>query len=259
MEQQGVADARKRVTVSVLIPALNEEESLPFVLAAIPAWVDEVLVIDGHSTDDTVGIAKRAGDRVRVITQEGKGKGGALRTGYWAATGDIIVALDADGSIDPAEIGSFVRALRDGADYVKGSRFLQGADTVDMTRLRHVGNWGLVTLSNILFGTRFTDITYGYNAVWRQHRDKLALEIDDWSQETMSNIRAARAGLNVVEVVCFEHERIAGTAKLETFSAGWQILKAMLRERMVPRERKVTTSKRQPLTVRSGATNARSI
>jgi len=252
MRMNETTDAQTRVRVSAIIPALNEEDSLPFVLAAIPKWVDEVIVIDGHSTDDTVGVAKRSGERVRVIPQEGKGKGGALRTGYWAATGDIIVALDADGSTDPTEIGAFVRRLRDGADYVKGSRFLQGAATIDMTPLRHVGNWALVTLTNVLFRTRYTDITYGYNAVWSRHRDKLALEIDDWSQETISNIRVARSGLNVGEVVCFEHERIAGTAKLETFSAGWQILKAILRERMVPRERVVKPRMRKPLTTAEG-------
>jgi glycosyltransferase involved in cell wall biosynthesis len=242
------SEGHARCSVSAVIPALNEEESLPYVLAAIPEWVDEIVVVDGHSTDDTVAVAKRFGERVRVVPQEGKGKGGALRTGFWAATGDIIVALDADGSTDPSEIGAFVRRLRDGADYVKGSRFLQGADTIDMTPVRHVGNWGLVTLTNVLFGTRFTDITYGYNATWSRHRDMLALEIDDWSQEIINNIRAARNGLNVVEVVCFEHERIAGTAKLQTFSAGWQILRAILRERMVPRKRVVPPRKRPPLT-----------
>lgn len=241
------SEEHPHVSVSAVIPALNEEESLPYVLAAVPAWVDEILVVDGHSTDDTVAVAKRFGERVRVIPQEGKGKGGALRTGFMAATGDVIVALDADGSTDPAEIGSFVRRLRDGADYVKGSRFLQGADTVDMTPLRHVGNWALVTLTNVLFGTRFTDITYGYNAVWSRHREMLALEIDDWSQEIINNIRAARNGLHVVEVVCFEHERIAGTAKLQTFSAGWQILRAILRERMVSRKRVVPPRKQSPL------------
>lgn len=222
------------VRVSVVVPALNEAPNLAHVLPRIPIWVHEVLLVDGHSTDDTIAVARQILPNIIIIKQEGYGKGAALRCGFQAATGEIIVHLDADGSTDPIEIPAFVGALLSGADYVKGSRFLQGADTVDMTLLRKIGNNAFVALTNILFGTRFTDITYGYNAVWRCHRNALALEIDNWANEIIGNIRAARNGLRVVEVACFEHERIAGQAKLQTFSAGWQILKAIVRERVVP-------------------------
>ena len=145
--------------------------------------------------------------------------------------------LDADGSTDPAEIPAFVGALLTGADYAKGSRFLQGGGTDDMPFYRQMGNWGLTQLVNILFKTRYTDITYGYNATWREHVGSLALEINGWACEIVGNIRVARDGLRVVEVASFEHNRIAGEAKLGTFSAGWAILKAILREAMVQRER----------------------
>jgi hypothetical protein len=216
--------------VSVLIPALNEAESLPHVLPRIPGWVHEVLLVDGFSTDDTIEVAKRIRPDIRIVYQEGAGKGAALRTGFAAARGDIVVMMDADGSTDPSEIGLFVRELRDGADFVKGSRFLQGGGTADMPRYRQLGNWGLVTLANTLFLTHYSDITYGYNATWRRYQDELALDIDDWASEIISNIRAANNGLLVVEVPSFENERIAGTAKLEAFSAGWMILKAILYE-----------------------------
>ncbi len=220
--------------VSVVIPALNEAENLPFVLPRIPAWVHEVLLDDGHSTDDTVAIAQQLRPDIRIIAQEGRGKGAALRSGVAAATGEIVVMLDADGSTDPAEIPAFVGALLAGADFVKGSRFLQGAGTVDMPRHRQLANALLVTLANVLFRTHFTDITYGYNAVWNCRRNALALEIDNWAHEIVSNIRVARSGLRVVEVACFEHRRIAGEAKLQAFPAGWQILKAILGERLRP-------------------------
>jgi hypothetical protein len=99
---------------------------------------------------------------------------------------------------------------------------------------RRLGNAGFVALSNVLFGSRFTDITYGYNAVWRRHADALALEIDGWANEIISNIRATRAELQVVEVPSFEHRRIAGEAKLGTISAGLEILMAILAERLRP-------------------------
>lgn len=223
------------ITVSVIIPALNEAENLPHVLPHIPSWVHEVLLVDGFSTDETVTVARAIHPSIRIVQQEGPGKGAALRSGYNAATGDILVMLDADGSTDPAEIPAFVGALLAGADFVKGSRFVQGAGTDDMPRLRKLGNRGFVTLANRLFGTKFTDITYGYNAIWSRHKYILALDIDNWASEIISNIRIARLGLRVVEVACFEHKRIAGEAKLKTFSAGWQILKAILAERFKSR------------------------
>lgn len=220
--------------VTVVVPALNEAENLPYVLPRIPRWVHEVLLVDGHSTDDTVAVARRILPSIRVIAQEGRGKGAALRSGVAAATGDIVVMLDADGSTDPAEIPAFVGALMAGADFVKGSRFLQGGGTVDMPRHRQLANSMLVMLANVLFHTNFTDITYGYNAVWNSRREALALEFDNWASEIISNIRVARRGLRVVEVACFEHKRIAGEAKLQAFPAGWQILKAMVGERFKP-------------------------
>ncbi len=109
-------------------------------------------------------------------------------------------------------------------------------------RLHKLGNWGFVKLSNLLFGTHFSDITYGYNAVWRQHRDKLAPEIDGWAHEIVGNIRAVRNGLRVVEVACREYPRLSGEPKLKTFSAGWVILCAIVAERFrsVPAHEPVT-------------------
>ena len=150
---------------------------------------------------------------------------------FEAATGDIVVHLDADGSTDPSEIPAFVDTLLDGADYAKGSRFTAGGRSDDITPLRRLGNWGFVVVANVLFGSRFTDITYGYNAMWRDHHELLAPEIDGWAHEIVGNIRAHRRGLRVVEVPSLEAPRVAGEAKLRTFSAGWTILKAIVGER----------------------------
>ena len=221
-------------TVSVVIPALNEAESLPHVLPRIPRWVDEVILVDGASIDGTMEVARRIMPRVRLVTQDRRGKGAALRCGFAAARGDIVVHLDADGSTDPAEIEAFVDCLLAGADFAKGSRFAQGGRTDDITPLRRLGNWGFVVLTNMLYGSRFSDITYGYNAMWRRHHHLLAPEIDGWAHEIVANIRAHRRGLRVVEVPSCEAPRVAGEAKLRTFSAGWTILKAIIGERFRP-------------------------
>jgi glycosyltransferase involved in cell wall biosynthesis len=219
-----------RPTVSVIIPALNEAENLPHVLPRIPDWVDEVLLVDGYSHDGTVEVACDLRGQTRIVKQHGRGKGAAIRSGFAAARGDIVVLLDADGSTDPAEIPAFVGALLSGADFAKGSRFIQGARTDDMPLIRKLANGPLTTLANLITGAHYTDITYGYNATWRKHAGALGLDINGWANEIITNLRAARNGLRVVEVASYEHDRIAGQAKLVALPAGWTILKAMLRE-----------------------------
>ena len=138
---------------------------LPAIAAVRPA-VHEIIVVDGHSTDDSIGAARRTLPWVRAITQTRKGKGNAMACGFAAATGDVIVMFDADGSADPAEIPAFVDALVAGADFAKGSRFAPGGGSDDITLLRRTGNAGLNGVANALFGTSYTDLCYGYNAFW---------------------------------------------------------------------------------------------
>lgn len=118
--------------VSVIVPTVNEAKNLPHVLPRIPGWIDEVILVDGNSTDGTVDVARSILPDIVVVDQARLGKGAALAAGFAAARGDILITLDADGSADPAEMAAFVGALLAGADFVKGSRFLQGGDTRDM-------------------------------------------------------------------------------------------------------------------------------
>jgi glycosyltransferase involved in cell wall biosynthesis len=224
------APADRALTVSVVIPALNEAANLPYVLPRIPDWVDEVLLVDGSSTDNTIEVARVLCQDIRIVMQEGRGKGAALRSGFAAATGDIIVMLDADGSTDPAELSAFVGALLAGADFAKGSRFLQGAGTADMPLYRKFGNWAFVTLVRLFFGGQYSDLCYGYNAFWKDVLPRLDLNGDGFEIETMMNVRALRAGLKIVEVPSFEAKRVYGTGRLQTIPDGWRVLKTILRE-----------------------------
>jgi glycosyltransferase involved in cell wall biosynthesis len=218
--------------VSVVIPAMNEAQNLPHVLPLIPHWVHEVLLVDGHSTDDTVDVARALCPDIRIIPQTGRGKGSALRSGFAAATGDIIVMLDADGSTNPAEIPAFVAALLCGADFVKGSRFLQGGGTSDMSIHRMLGNWGFTIATRVLFGGRFSDICYGYNAFWARVLPQLNLDGDGFEIETMMNVRALKAGFKVAEVASFESDRIYGESNLHALRDGWRVLKTLIKERL---------------------------
>jgi hypothetical protein len=223
-----------QATVSIVIPALNEAENLPHVLPFIPWWVDEVILVDGASTDGTVEAALSLWPAIRVIQQQGRGKGAALRTGFAAAQGDIIVMLDADGSTDPREIPAFVGALLAGADFVKGSRFLQGGGTSDMPLYRRWGNGGLTTIVRLIFGGQFSDLCYGYNAFWRRILPQLSLDGDGFEIETMMNVRALRAGLKVAEVASFEAERVHGVGRLRTIPDGWRVAKTIVKEALRP-------------------------
>lgn len=232
-----VIDPLRGNRVTVVIPALNEAENLPHVLPRIPSWVHEVLLVDGRSVDGTADVARACYPRVRIVEQQGKGKGAALRSGFAEATGDIVVMLDADGSTDPAEIPAYIGPLLAGADFAKGSRFIQGGGTADMSVVRRVGNWGFVRMVQMLHGGQFTDLCYGYNAFWRRVLPALDLDGDGFEIETLMNVRALRAGLKIVEVPSFEDRRIYGQSRLRTFPDGWRVTKAILRERLFGRQR----------------------
>ena len=199
--------------ISIILCTLNEEESLPHVLPRIPDWVDEVLLIDGHSTDATVEIATRLCPRVRVLYQTGKGKGDALKLGVNEAKGEIIVTLDADGETPPEELEHFIKPLLEGNDFVKGSRLFRKRP-LKMPRYRWFGNKVLAFTCNLLYGTHFSDICCGYNSFWKKEFLKLNLSYGKreigCSMEQQMIVRAKKAGKKIKEVPINSDGRIAG-------------------------------------------------
>jgi glycosyltransferase involved in cell wall biosynthesis len=225
-------NGRTAPTLSVVIPTLNEAANLPHVLTRIPASVDEVVLVDGHSIDDTIAVARTIRPDIRVVLQDGRGKGNALACGFAAAQGSIIVMLDADGSTDPAEIDAFVAPLLAGHDFAKGSRFLGPGGSEDITGIRRAGNRVLLALLNVLYGTRYTDLCYGYNAFWRSCLEHMSVDCDGFEVETLITARVARAGLSVVEVASVEHQRLHGVSNLNAVPDGIRVLRTILRERV---------------------------
>lgn len=235
----GLPHDGERPTVTVVIPALNEAKNLPHVAARMPTDIDEIVFVDGHSVDDTVAVAGDLWPEATIITQSRTGKGNALACGFEAATGDIVVMIDADGSTDPVEIPRYVAALVSGADFAKGSRFVQGGGSADITKFRRLGNWGLNTIVNVLFRTRYTDLCYGYNAFWRRCLAAMRLpstELEDqqWGDgfeiETMINVRVAASNLRIAEVCSYESHRIHGVSNLNAISDGTRVLRTIRRE-----------------------------
>ncbi|UQX87871.1 glycosyltransferase family 2 protein [Jatrophihabitans telluris] len=211
--------------------------------------VHEVILVDGHSADDTIATAERVLPGIKVIQQTRRGKGNALVCGFAAATGDIIVMFDADGSADPAEIPAFVNALKSGADFAKGSRFCLGGGSEDITLFRSAGNRFLNIVTNTLLKTRYTDLCYGYNAFWSDILEHLELPHpaaattadngmiwgDGFEIETVLNCRVAAAELAVTEVPSVERSRVFGASNLNAIRDGVRVLKTILTERTRPR------------------------
>ncbi len=216
--------------VSIVIPAKNEGRNLRFVLPRLPQETFEVIVVDGESTDDTVAVVRELLPSARVLGHPRRGKGNALSTGFAAATGDVVVMLDADGSADPAEIPQFLNALVEGADFAKGSRFRAGGGSADITLVRRIGNWALVQMVNVLYRSKYTDLCYGLNAFWRDCLGEIPFACDGFEVETMISIQLARSGLRVAEVPSFEHRRLYGASNLRTFRDGWRVLQIILGE-----------------------------
>lgn len=234
---------RDLATVSVVVPTMNEALNLPYVAARMPA-VDEIIVVDGNSIDGTVEVARELWPSATIVEQTRSGKGNALACGFLAATCDIVVMIDADGSTDPGEIQDFVDVLLDGADLAKGSRFSHGGDSEDITALRRLGNKALNSLVNLIFRAEYSDLCYGYNAFWRENlpvldlADVTAAEAqwgDGFEIETIINVRMIRAGKKIREVGSFESRRIHGRSNLNAVSDGLRVLRTINKERRLQR------------------------
>lgn len=217
--------------VAVVICTLNEEGNLSYVLPEIPAWVDEVVLVDGHSTDKTVDTARKLRPDIRILYQPYVGKGDALRWGIKHASGDIIVTLDADGATDPGEMSKFTKPLLEGYEFAKGSRFSIRLPAKKPAH-RMFGNLLITAVFNILYFSRFTDICSGYNAFWKKALNGIDLNGDCFEDEPLLVARVKKAGLSIAEVGHCDLGRIYGEGKAPSWRQGFKAIKALTRERL---------------------------
>jgi glycosyltransferase involved in cell wall biosynthesis len=216
-------------TVSLVIPVRNEARNIASVLEQVADDVNEIILVDGNSTDVTVITARAYRPDVRIVPQQGTGKGSALRTGFQAASGDIVVMMDADGSMSPQEIRHYVHFLTNGYDFVKGSRFISGGGSLDITWFRRLGNWFLLTVFNTAYDAHLTDLNYGFCAFQRRYLEHLHLSATGFEIEAEMTVRAMQAGLRITEVPSLELPRRSGESNLHAIRDGIRVLRTVLR------------------------------
>lgn len=220
----------KEVKISIIIPTLNEVENVKHVFPFIPKYIDEIVVIDGNSTDGTIEEILKFRKDARIVIDNAPGKGCALTKGFNIATGDIIIMMDADGSHDPKEIPSLLEPVLNGYDVAKGSRLLPGGGSDDFTPFRRFGNKIFISMVNTMYGAKYTDLCYGYRAFKKGAIEKMACKSHGFEIETEQSILMLKAGLKIKEVPSFEAKRKNGESRLHSFRDGWRILRIIIRE-----------------------------
>lgn len=226
----------EKMRVSIVIPAKNEEETLGKALDAVLPLADEVLVVDGHSTDGTVKIAEDK--KVRVILDNKKGKGDALRVAAKAVQGDVVVFMDADGSHDPKDIPRLLAPIEaNEADLVIGSRMRGGSDELHSSPLeaiRLIGSTVITQAINLRFSVRLTDYQNGFRAIKTQVLRALPLREDITTIEQEMAILALGMGYRVTEIAAHESARQAGVSKINVLSVAHRYLYELVRDLSKP-------------------------
>lgn len=215
--------------VSIVIPTLNEGRNIvkliPEIKRELSGYKFEIIVVDGHSKDDTVAASKRLGAR---IMYDSVGKGSALIKGLRSAKGEILVSMDADLSNEPRELKLLIGAIDIGYDIGMGSRFLIGGGSEDIPLLRRLGNEFFVFLVDLFFHANYTDLCYGYRSFKRGILQKLGLKETGFGIEAEISIKAIKMKMKIIEIPSGEKKRLHGEGKLRTFGDGFVILRTIL-------------------------------
>lgn len=222
---------KRKIRVTAIVPARNEEDNIGAVLPKVKKYVDEVIVVDGHSKDGTRELSQKLG--ARVILDGGLGKGEALRVGIANAKGEIIVFIDSDGSHDPADIPKLVKPILQGkADHVTGSRMLGGSDELhgSVDKFFRLMFSEIITLGiNLRFGAQISDSQNGFRAMKASVARGLDLKENITTIEQEMIIKTLKKGYRLAEVPTHEYSRLHGESSISLFKAGPRYLYSWLK------------------------------
>ena len=224
----------RRLRVTAIIPALNEEEAIgPVVEGLVQAGLSDVVVVDNGSDDETAGRARQAG--ARVVGEPRRGYGAACWAGLQAAQeADVVLFLDGDGSDDPAEATRLLEPLLNGtADLVLGARIADRSEAGALTPQARLGNWVVTRLIRALYGLQLTDIP-SLRAIARKDLERLGMAERTYGWPVEMVVKAAKHGYRIHEVPIRYRRRRGGTSKVAgtvrgTILAAWYMLTTTLR------------------------------
>jgi glycosyltransferase involved in cell wall biosynthesis len=224
-----------KTTLAIL--ALNEIEAIKVVAPRIQReWVDEIIVVDGGSTDGTIEWCEAHG--FRVLRQRRRGYGAGMREVMEVAAGDVIIEFMGDGNCDPAGIPKLLQKFSEGYDLVIASRYVDGARSADDTWITRLGNWGFTNLINLLFGGSLKDAMMGYRVYRISTFKTMEIDEDGLTFPMQASIQFTKYGYKIAEVGMNEPKRIGGVRKAHNFYTGLALLKMIARERFRPVRRR---------------------
>ncbi len=218
--------------ISLIIPTLNEEGAIGRVLKEIPKnIVSEIIVIDGHSTDNTAREAKEQlrPKKDKFILQKKKGFGNALIQAFKVASGDVIIIMNADGSHNPKDIPRLLDKIKQGYDYVIASRYAKGGRSDDDTTIRLIGNRTLTFLTNLIHRTNVSDSLYFFTAITRNGLKKIHPSSPGFEFCIEILIMAHKAELKFAEIPVIERVSLS-RSKVNAFRVGLKILGVILKK-----------------------------
>jgi glycosyltransferase involved in cell wall biosynthesis len=210
------------VTSTLAILVLNEIEAIQKVLPTIKReWVDEIIVVDGGSTDGTIEYCESQG--FRVLRQKERGYGRGMLELIDLAKGDIIIEFMGDGNCKPDAIPKLVAKINEGFDLAIASRYTHNATSFDDTVITRFGNWTFTHIINVLFRASFQDSTMGYRAYRKDVFKTLEMDSPGLCFPTQGSIQFARFGYRIVEIPSDELMRLGGVRKAQNIKTGLEL------------------------------------
>jgi glycosyltransferase involved in cell wall biosynthesis len=213
--------------LTLIIPAKNEEDSLPQVLEEIKNYECDKIVILEESDLQTIDSIKNF--NCKLIYQTGRGYGNALIEGLNNVKTEYTCIFNADGSFNPKYLKDMLDLCKDNRDFVFASRYMNGGGSDDDTLLTKIGNFIFSTIGNIFFSLKLSDILYTYLIGKTESFKKLDLKSNDFCLCVEMPIKAKQLRMNIIDTPSYERKRIAGEKKVSEFKDGLKILSYMIK------------------------------
>jgi glycosyltransferase involved in cell wall biosynthesis len=218
----------RMMKTTLLIPTLNEIDSMKLIMPRVKqSWVDEIIVVDGGSSDGTVEYAEQSG--YKVVSPKARGLVPQLNEAFKVAQGDVIVLFSPDGNSIPELIPALIQKIHDGYDMVIASRYTKGAKSFDDDFFTRIGNFAFTRIVNMLFRTKYTDVLVIFRAFRKDILTKIQIDLDE-DIDLQLCIKCGKKKLKVAEIPGDEPKRVGGVRKMKIMRSGWELVWTIYKE-----------------------------